>query len=53
MRTTLSKTCAKRSPHDDLASWARDFAASPAVTAQDRRHREIVADLLAQMGGAR
>lgn len=50
MRTTLSKTCAKRSPHDDLASWARAFAASPAATARDRRHREIVAALLVEAG---
>jgi hypothetical protein len=50
VRTTLSKTCVKRSPHDDLTSWARDFAASPAVTAQDRRHREIVAALLVEAG---
>jgi hypothetical protein len=53
VRSTKAVRCVKRSPHDDLASWARTFAASPAVTAQDRRHREIVADLLAQTGGAR
>lgn len=53
MRSILATKCVKRSPHDDLTSWARAFTASPAVTAQDRRHREIVADLLAQTGGAR
>jgi endogenous inhibitor of DNA gyrase (YacG/DUF329 family) len=52
VRTTYRPACAKRSTWPDTQRWAAEFAASPAVTAQDRRHREIVADLLAQTGGA-
>jgi len=39
----------RRDSWPDTERWARGFAASPARTAQDRRHRAIVADLLTQI----
>lgn len=49
MRSILAAKCVRRDNWPDTERWARRFAASPARTVQDRRHRTIVADLLAQV----
>ncbi|MET0426319.1 MAG: hypothetical protein ABW046_20790 [Actinoplanes sp.] len=53
MRTTLSKTCAKRTtppqpPEQNITAWARDLVARPARYGASERERSIVAFLLAE-----
>lgn len=55
VRTTLAGRCVRRttSPTTSTAAWARDVVARPARYRATQHEAALIADLLAQLGGAR